>query len=164
MYNAEITHMSLLNFLSNIPTDAVSTLENILIAAQTDALTGLLNQNAWIERRRKPAMIGSIMIALDVKGLKAANKALGQNGGDQLLAEAAAELRSVFKRSDDIYRSGGDEFVVIVAPEDLFRLSMLSLDRWHIGYAVVGDCLETAVGAALEKLRIAKEQSFENGN
>lgn len=53
------------------------------------------------------------MIFIDVNGLKKINDCYGHQAGDEMLIEVAKLLRSVFNK-DNIYRAGGDEFVIIV--------------------------------------------------
>ena len=49
----------------------------------------------------------------DLNGLKTVNDTQGHSAGDLLLKKAALLLQELFAE-DDIYRAGGDEFVVIV--------------------------------------------------
>lgn len=53
------------------------------------------------------------VIFIDVNGLKKINDCYGHQAGDEMLIEVAKLLRSVFNK-DNIYRAGGDEFVIIV--------------------------------------------------
>lgn len=52
-------------------------------------------------------------ISIDLNGLKTVNDTEGHEAGDRLLVQAGELLRKVFYY-DDIYRTGGDEFVVIM--------------------------------------------------
>ena len=61
-------------------------------------------------RERMPNAYG--VIFADLNGLKTINDGKGHNAGDSLLKNAAAALTTTFKDSD-IYRAGGDEFVII---------------------------------------------------
>ncbi len=54
------------------------------------------------------------IIFADLNGLKLCNDKGGHEEGDRLLVNAAALLKKHFA-NDEIYRSGGDEFVVIVS-------------------------------------------------
>ena len=84
----------------------------------TDLLTGVNNRNAMNNRvikivtgrERMPNAYG--VIFADLNGLKTINDGKGHNAGDSLLKNAAAALTTTFKGSD-IYRAGGDEFVII---------------------------------------------------
>ena len=82
-----------------------------------DGLTQVLNRNAMNERvdrivsgeTKKPSVMG-VMFA-DLNGLKNVNDDEGHDAGDRLLCRSAALLRIVFD-DYEIYRAGGDEFVV----------------------------------------------------
>ena len=84
--------------------------------SHTDALTGLNNRNAMIQRTKllaqstEPTPFG--VVNLDLNGLKVVNDEKGHDAGDQLLVSAAEMLKRHFY-SGDLYRTGGDEFIVI---------------------------------------------------
>ena len=88
------------------------------IMSRTDSLTQLLNRNAMNERIDKlktdkgerPEVLG--VAFADLNGLKAVNDRSGHDAGDRLLQNAAALLKVAFG-DYEIYRSGGDEFVVL---------------------------------------------------
>ena len=71
----------------------------------------------------------------DVIGLKKVNDTLGHGEGDKLLIRATQCLQKVFRR-DDIYRVGGDEFVVMCVGigEQLFREKAERLKGWMEEY------------------------------
>ena len=55
------------------------------------------------------------VLAIDVDGFKQVNDRLGHESGDRVLAGVAHALRAHLRASDEIYRYGGDEFVVLIA-------------------------------------------------
>ena len=78
-----------------------------------DQLTGLLNRNAMNEAVE--AMTGSGPLGVvfcDVTGLKRLNDSQGHRAGDLLLIRAAQLIQGVFSR-EQVYRVGGDEFLVL---------------------------------------------------
>lgn len=81
-----------------------------------DALTGMLNRRAMDNRMAAMSACEDPMpfgiVSIDVNGLKAENDSAGHDAGDQLILKAANALSGVF-RKDDLFRPGGDEFVVI---------------------------------------------------
>ena len=80
-----------------------------------DALTGLQNRNAMSRRIAEIDEQGLApfgLVNVDLNGLKVANDRYGHDAGDELLRQAATILRKAF-RQDDLYRMGGDEFLVI---------------------------------------------------
>ena len=87
----------------------------------TDGLTGLNNRHSMLRRvhaLQSDQRISSFgIINLDLNGLKLVNDTEGHVAGDKLLIKAAEALSKVFY-SDDVYRTGGDEFVVIASNID----------------------------------------------
>lgn len=83
-----------------------------------DALTGILNRNQ-MDIRLNGLTSGDegdgqpvAVVFADLNGLKHVNDTVGHAAGDKLLKDGAAALLSVFD-AKDVYRAGGDEFVVI---------------------------------------------------
>lgn len=71
----------------------------------------------------------TIVVSLDVNGLKDVNDELGHSYGDSLLKAAANAINDSFKKAELIARIGGDEFVVITNESDEeFEKSLKSLD------------------------------------
>lgn len=97
--------------------------EEALIAnANTDELTKLLNRHAYEEEMKKLEELEQsgklsddfVYISLDVNGLKQLNDSLGHEAGDELLQGASACIRNAFGAYGKIFRTGGDEFQVIM--------------------------------------------------
>lgn len=94
-------------------------MERLELMSNMDLLTGLRNRNSMnyrvdlsVSGEKKIAEPYGVIFA-DLNGLKRANDAGGHSAGDVLLKNAAALLRDIFERYE-VYRAGGDEFVVIV--------------------------------------------------
>jgi diguanylate cyclase (GGDEF)-like protein len=93
-------------------------LQKLEMLSSTDLLTGVKNRNAMNNRvlkivtgrERMPNSYG--IVFADLNGLKTVNDGDGHNAGDTLLRNAAKALMDSFKDCE-IYRAGGDEFVVI---------------------------------------------------
>ena len=88
--------------------------------SQIDTLTGTLNRRAMQNRmkkletrRTKPFGV----VNIDLNGLKVVNDLEGHEAGDKLLIQAGELLRKVFYQ-EDIFRTGGDEFVIITSGID----------------------------------------------
>jgi diguanylate cyclase (GGDEF)-like protein len=82
------------------------------------------------------------VINLDLNGLKTVNDSEGHAAGDQLLVHAAETLTKVFY-SEDVFRTGGDEFVVIAGNIDqatsnrkLERLRSLAAKDSKVSFAI----------------------------
>ncbi len=58
-------------------------------------------------------------VNMDVDGLKKVNDNMGHGMGDELLMEFSDILKQAFYNIGDVYRMGGDEFLVIVKGEKL---------------------------------------------
>lgn len=90
------------------------TIEKLNYLSETDDLTGVYNRNKFnavvYEIRQKQGHFG--IIYADVNGLKKINDTCGHQKGDELLQNASAFLKKFFEKQ--IYRVGGDEFVIIM--------------------------------------------------
>nr|WP_280527566.1 GGDEF domain-containing protein [Deinococcus humi] len=86
-------------------------------AALTDALTGLGNRRAMNraldELGLRPAEPFGLL-SVDVDGLKEVNDTFGHHVGDHLLQEFARALKEKFREQDQVFRLGGDEFLVLL--------------------------------------------------
>ena len=84
--------------------------------SQIDVLTGINNRRAMIRRMKEfsDEQEGHPygVINIDLNGLKVVNDRDGHSAGDLLLIQAAEILRKVFYQ-EDLFRTGGDEFIVI---------------------------------------------------
>ena len=84
-----------------------------------DELTGLYNRRGFLrlaEQHLKLAVRtkrGSLLLFVDLDGLKRINDSLGHAEGDRALEETAEILKGAFRTSDVIGRIGGDEFALL---------------------------------------------------
>jgi diguanylate cyclase (GGDEF)-like protein len=81
-------------------------------AAYTDALCGVPNRAAFLDRMAGPPAVGTVAM-IDLDGLKAINDRFGHAAGDAALATTARCLRERCGASGTVYRIGGDEFAGI---------------------------------------------------
>ena len=90
----------------------------ILQLTKKDALTGLLNRQAYY------AFIGShqkdidAVISIDINGLKGINDNEGHISGDEALTTLARCLNKATSAKQLIYRIGGDEFIILCLKTD----------------------------------------------
>ncbi len=85
-----------------------------------DALTGLLNRRAL--GRDLPSALSAAerdhhdlsVVMIDIDGLKALNDIEGHGAGDGALRAFADAWRTQLRLGDDVYRVGGDEFVLLL--------------------------------------------------
>lgn len=84
-------------------------------AANTDALTGLLNRRALFDRYGDaPVSAHMAAIAFDLDSFKSVNDRHGHAAGDAVLTVFAEILRNVCGTTPCIARLGGEEFVVVL--------------------------------------------------
>lgn len=92
-------------------------LNKLEILSNQDLLTGLLNRNS-MNNRISQFVNGEVspkslaVVFADLNGLKPVNDNQGHDAGDNLLQRASNALRKIFKDCE-IYRAGGDEFLII---------------------------------------------------
>ncbi|MFO7807696.1 MAG: diguanylate cyclase [Candidatus Moraniibacteriota bacterium] len=82
-----------------------------------DPLTGFYTRSFFEQKMSEFKKDGSVpfgVIACDVDGLKEVNDKFGHSAGDELLKRASRVLSRSFRKSDFIFRVGGDEFVVLI--------------------------------------------------
>ncbi len=107
------------------------------LASVTDSLTGLRNRRflvntidqdlALVHRmRREQSKKGtpggpptdSLFLIFDLDGFKDVNDSYGHSAGDQVLLQVTTLLEAACRKSDNIIRWGGDEFLVIARQAD----------------------------------------------
>ncbi|MBT0769747.1 EAL domain-containing protein [Kineosporia sp. J2-2] len=95
--------------------DRVRMQGELVDAAQTDALTGLLNRTAFLEAVNARLAEGQpvAMMFIDLDNFKEVNDTMGHAEGDRLLYRAAECLRQAAGDGDAVARLGGDEFAVM---------------------------------------------------
>ena len=125
--------------------------------AVRDALTGLYNRRYFDEtlarevKRAHRYDRNLALIVFDLDGFKAINDRVGHLGGDAVLAEVGARLRSVVRGADIPCRVGGDEFAVIfpeaamIDAEQLYQRLQLALEGRPVSRA---ERLQLSAGVA----------------
>lgn len=93
--------------------------EQILYNAYHDDLTGLRNRRCfrdemekWISQSHENDQMA--LIFLDLNRFKYINDSLGHNVGDQVLCKVANRLNKHLHNRADLYRFGGDEFIIVL--------------------------------------------------
>ena len=88
--------------------------------AARDGLTGLFNRrsmDAYLPdaiNRCRSAGAALCLLMIDIDYFKPLNDTLGHASGDQMLKSVAQIIRSTIREHDLAFRSGGDEFVVVL--------------------------------------------------
>lgn len=126
-------------------------MEKLHILSSTDMLTGVMNRNEMnnyvyeLAKNTSDKTVG--VLFADLNGLKAVNDGKGHIAGDELLKNAADALREVFA-VHEIFRAGGDEFVVILT--DVTEEELNERVERLIKVSEKYDELVFAIGAAYE--------------
>lgn len=94
--------------------------DRLLVAVQTDALTGLANRRGLQQGLRgmlDKAVPGQLLAlyVIDLDGFKPINDLHGHDMGDEALVMVAQRLKQAVRGGDLVCRIGGDEFVVVAA-------------------------------------------------
>ncbi len=140
--------------------------------AELDDLTGLGNAAVFASDLRSRTVAASpldTLVCIDVDEFKAVNDSFGHLAGDRLLQALAAEMQSVLRGTDRLYRIGGDEFAALITTRDraetdriverLLEAARRVRTTVSIGTApLAGHVPEQARRLADEKLNIAKSR------
>ena len=90
--------------------------EKLLHDSLTDPLTGVYNRLAFtrgVFLQSAGSTFGSVFI-FDLDNLKRVNDSYGHEAGDELLKHFVTTLRGGLRPSDQVYRWGGDEFLLLL--------------------------------------------------
>ncbi len=94
----------------------LKTEQALIIQAEYDTLTGILNRRAFEKvcqnssKTRQPVAL----LMIDMDNFKYINDTYGHSGGDTALQELARILKETFRTNDYIARIGGDEFAALL--------------------------------------------------
>jgi diguanylate cyclase (GGDEF)-like protein len=144
-------------------------------AALTDALTETGNRRALeLAGRAALATAGRTgqplsVMAIDLDGLKAINDTEGHAAGDRALAGMSAAVRAALRATDQLFRIGGDEFVVLLplASQEVVaglvgRMHLFNAPKFSWGAATTphdGTQLETLLRVADARLYESRRAS-----
>ncbi len=120
--------------------------------ADVDVLTGCGNRRAYekeMEGYREREKLGKLTcLEVDINGLKEVNDNIGHDAGDTLITGAARCIEDCFGEKGKVFRTGGDEFVVLTEEEDPERLYPAFDKRVQSWSEVSGLSLSVSYGAA----------------
>lgn len=152
--------------------------------ATTDDVTGLYNQRklsqdlaSAVDYHEKESKNFSIMF-IDVDHFKNVNDSYGHVVGSKLLQDIGEVLSHLLRASDDIYRYGGDEFVVImpsvniqtvheIATRILSKIKSKKFDigdgtDFHLSVSIGIAEYPTDATSAIEIIRFADEMMYQS--
>jgi two-component system cell cycle response regulator len=148
-------------------------LNKSILAAQTDALTGLYNRSGYDTRLREAFLRCKhqgeplCLMLLDLDKFKEVNDTHGHQYGDEYLKKMANAMRSAVREHvDHACRMGGDEFAIIlysdlgIAQRVAGKILELMEQRVSIGIACMreNESIESLVGRADAALYEAKHR------
>ena len=136
-------------------------------------LTGVKNRNAMnqkvdtIVKSEEKLPANSAVLFADLNGLKQTNDNSGHANGDILLQKAAEVLMDFFPESD-IFRAGGDEFMVLATDitedelnDKLKKLESYQLDAEDVSFAL-GCCYSDGDVDIRQAMGIADKRMYKN--
>ncbi len=108
--------------------------EEIKMAAGSDPVTRLPHRNTFEERLKLEISRSSrnatpfSVFLVDIDNMASINERIGVAVGDELLREVASVLSQTLRNSDELFRYGGDEFVVLL-PDTEVGTAVLAAER-----------------------------------
>lgn len=151
---------------------------DLLNYGQRDDLTGLRNRRSFDQDfiHLSNYNTDSIVVAVvDIDHFKRINDRFGHLYGDEVLILIARLMRTAFRKSDRIYRIGGEEFVIILHRTNIqgaeraltnFRIAVANQDFPQVGQVTISagfsvlqsvDSASSVFGRADDALYIAKK-------
>ena len=117
----------------------------------TDELTGLANRRFFDEAFEKEFLRAQrynnklTLVMFDIDYFKQVNDTYGHQCGDYILKEISNAALQTFRKTDTVFRFGGEEFVVILTETDIekakiplerFRKTVETLDLNYHGFPI----------------------------
>lgn len=104
--------------------------------SMTDELTGLFNRRCFDNDFNKEFLRvqrynnNLTLVMFDIDHFKNVNDTYGHPCGDFVLKEIANAAMQTFRKTDNIYRTGGEEFTVILTETDIHH-AIIPLERFR---------------------------------
>ncbi len=145
------------------------------ILSTVDLLTGVLNRNEMNNRvmqlglDNRPGRKNIGILFADLNGLKHMNDNYGHSAGDRLIKDAANILKEVFP-DKEIYRAGGDEFMVLLRDTSIEQMKQFEkeikskADNTETVSFAIGLCLEEDSQRIYEAMKTADVNMYEDKN
>lgn len=116
--------------------------QQLLVLATRDKLTGAFNRHKWDEQLRMELSLaerGSVfsIALLDVDFFKKVNDQFGHHTGDKVLQSLTENISRRLRKTDSLFRLGGEEFVILLPQQkaeaacqlaEMLRQSIASLE------------------------------------
>ncbi len=104
--------------------------------SQTDELTGLSNRRCFDSTYEKEFLRAQryknklTLVTFDIDYFKTVNDTYGHPCGDYILKSVSNAALQTFRKTDTVFRYGGEEFVVILTETDIEQ-SVIPLERFR---------------------------------
>lgn len=85
-----------------------------IVRSNTDYLTKVLNRKALDTQIAKPDIQDFLLVSIDGNKIKYINDNFGHAMGDKAIIKIANTLKQTLRSNDLVYRTGGDEFIVLL--------------------------------------------------
>ncbi len=148
-------------------------IDKFRILSTVDLLTGVLNRNEMNNRvmqlglSKGPGGKNIGIIFADLNGLKRMNDNNGHSAGDDLIKDAAGILKSIFP-DDEIFRAGGDEFMILLRGTNMEELKKYescikaeAAKTASVSFSV-GLCVEDKSSDIYEAMKKADKNMYED--
>jgi diguanylate cyclase (GGDEF)-like protein len=124
--------------------------------ASTDALTGIPNRRAFVDRLGAAVEAAAwghqtVVCLVDLDGFKGVNDSDGHAAGDEMLKAVASALGGAVRETDTVARIGGDEFAVLADVTATFSGEMLA-ERLREMVAAVGSTSGVTASVGLAEI------------
>ncbi len=148
-------------------------MERLRILSTIDMLTGVYNRNEMnnrIDALRVPGtntIYNFGIVFVDMNGLKRINDNEGHPAGDLLLKNGANVLQNSF-RGHDVYRAGGDEFMVFVTEtseaeiKEMCEQAKKNAEKFDNLSFAMGFCFAENSNNIVDVLKTADERMYED--
>lgn len=165
--------LSLTSFILSAEIANELNIRKMKIMSSTDLLTGVYNRNA-MNNRISEDVSGDNEISkpfgvffIDVNGLKTINDTQGHLAGDNLLKDVASALKEIMGKQNEIYRVGGDEFLVITPKTNAAEFLKLekalkeNCERPNRAHFAVGSCHSDEHDDVRKAMQIADARMYD---
>lgn len=117
-------------YLLDIIAERIMRVNKVTYTSEHDELSGLYNRVHLDRVKGKyETATNTFVLFIDVNNLKKMNDIFGHEAGDALIRSASAKLK-YWESVGDVYRMGGDEFMVVILNKSP-NFCMSTLNKWY---------------------------------
>ena len=140
--------------VNNALTNSEEQKEKMTVLAKVDSMTGVYNKRAYFEMEERlnqeisKGHAAFSITMIDLNDLKITNDTLGHEKGDALIVKVVEVIKNTFVHSN-VYRVGGDEFVVLSEGTDYKNIKKLEKE-----FKEFSKDISAAIGVAIYDSKI----------